>query len=248
MSAANNHNQDTIVAIATPPGHGGVGIVRLSGAKSRELASRLFTSARADFSGFKPYRLHHGWLNDQNNRKLDQVLAAYMPGPGSYTGEDVAEFQCHGSPAVLGAAVEAAMALGARLAEPGEFTKRAFLAGKMDLSQAQAVAELISAPGPGGAGLALARLEGLMGRRVRELRGQLESLRAKLCLAVDFPEDEVECLEPESFKRELHQVMDQIGLLIWPNPTGKAGWPYWPARLTLSSPVCLMPCLAGSGP
>jgi tRNA modification GTPase len=211
---ADYSQDDTIAAIATPPGHGGVGIVRLSGGRSLELAAKMFVSMRPNFSGLKPYRLHHGWLRDASGRELDKVLAAYMPGPGSYTGQDVVEFHCHGSPAVLRAAVEAAVALGARPAEPGEFTKRAFLAGKMDLSQAQAVAELIAAPSRAGVGLALSRLEGLMGRRVSELRSRLEGLRAKLCLAVDFPEEEMECLEPEIFHGELRQVMEDIDRLV----------------------------------
>ncbi|KAF0233572.1 MAG: tRNA modification [Desulfovibrionaceae bacterium] len=206
--------EDTIVAVVTPPGRGGVGIVRFSGPNAFSMGQRLFSSPRADFAGFKPYRLHHGTLLDATGRHLDDVLAAYMPGPGSYTGEDVVEFNCHGSPAILRALVGAALALGARHAAPGEFTKRAFLAGRMDLSQAQAVAELVAADTLAGAGLALSRLEGLMARRVGELRSRLEALRMSICLAVDFPEDEGECLDPPGFLAALTEVMDHIGLLI----------------------------------
>lgn len=206
--------EDTIVAVVTPPGRGGVGIVRLSGPDARAMGQRLFSSPHADFAGFKPYRLHHGTLLDATGRHLDDVLAAYMPGPGSYTGEDVVEFNCHGSPAILRALVGAALSLGARHAAPGEFTKRAFLAGRMDLSQAQAVAELVAADTLAGAGLALSRLEGLMARRVGELRARLEGLRMSICLAVDFPEDEGECLDPPGFLAALTEVMDHMGLLI----------------------------------
>ncbi len=136
-----------------------------------------------------------------------------MPGPHSYTGEDVAEFHCHGSPAILRAVLAACLALGARQAQPGEFTKRAFLAGRMDLSQAQAVAELVNAPTAAGAGLALARLEGLMARRVGELRERLEGLRVQICLAVDFPEDEVECLDAGAFQAAVAAVDADIALL-----------------------------------
>lgn len=206
--------EDTIVAVVTPPGRGGVGIVRLSGPDALAMGQRLFSSPRAGFAGFKPYRLHHGTLLDATGRHLDDVLAAYMPGPGSYTGEDVVEFNCHGSPAILRALVGAALSLGARHAAPGEFTKRAFLAGRMDLSQAQAVAELVAADTLAGAGLALSRLEGLMARRVGELRARLEGLRMSICLAVDFPEDEGECLDPPGFLAALAEVMDHMGLLI----------------------------------
>ena len=208
------HAEDTIVAVVTAPGRGGVGIVRLSGPEARVMAEKLFSSARPDFSGLRPYRLHHGRLLDAAGRGLDDVLAAFMPGPGSYTGEDVVEFNCHGSPAVLRAAVGACLALGARHAGRGEFTRRAFLAGRMDLSQAQAVAELVASDTLAGAGLALARLEGVMARRVSELRAQLEALRVQICLAVDFPEEEVECLDPGTFLDAVGGVMDHIALLV----------------------------------
>lgn len=204
---------DTIVAAVTPPGRGGVGMVRLSGPDAKGIAASLFQSKKPGFTGFKPYRLHHGILHDQNGRPLDDVLAAYMPGPNSYTGEDVAEFSCHGSPAILRAVTAACLALGARHAEPGEFTRRAFLSGRMDLSQAQAVAELAASDTLAGASLALARLEGLMGKRVGELRAALEELRANVCLAVDFPEDEVECLDAASFRVRVDAVLQGLGRL-----------------------------------
>ncbi|WP_243360684.1 tRNA uridine-5-carboxymethylaminomethyl(34) synthesis GTPase MnmE [Fundidesulfovibrio terrae] len=205
---------DTIAAIVTAPGRAGVGIVRVSGPQARPLAERLFRSAKEGFSGLKPYRLHHGMLLDAGGRPLDDVLCAFMPGPNSYTGEDVVEFNCHGTPAVLRAVLGAALSLGARHAERGEFTKRAFLSGRMDLSQAQAVAELVAADTLAGAGLALARLEGVMARRVSELRSRLEGLRVQICLAVDFPEEEVDCLEPASFLEAVGQVTEQIGVLV----------------------------------
>jgi tRNA modification GTPase len=206
--------EETIVAVVTPPGRGGVGIVRLSGEGARAIGERLFRSDKPAFSGFKPYRLHHGTLLDASGRPLDDVLAAYMPGPGSYTGEDVVEFNCHGSPAILRAAVGAALALGARIARPGEFTKRAFLAGRLDLSQAQAVAELVAADTLAGAGLALSRLTGLMARRVGEMRADLVELRTQICLAVDFPEDEAECLDSGSFQARLDRIGNMIGVLM----------------------------------
>ena len=107
---------DTIVAIATPPGQGAIGIVRLSGPASADIARLFFHSSRPVFAGFKPYHLHHGQLRDGNGKFVDEVLAAWMPGPGSFTGEDVLEFQCHGGSAILRQVVEECLAHGARLA------------------------------------------------------------------------------------------------------------------------------------
>lgn len=205
---------DTIAAVVTPPGRGGVGIVRVSGPLARRIGAALFHSPREGFAGLKPYRVHHGTLRDASGRSLDDALAVFMPGPGSYTGEDVVEFNCHGSPAVLRMVLGACAALGARHARPGEFTRRAFLAGRMDLSQAQAVAELIASDGSAGAGLALARLEGLMARRVGAIKARLEELRVHICLAVDFPEDDVECMDASAFLEGVRSVRAGIAALV----------------------------------
>ena len=162
MAPAAPSGTDTIAAVATPPGRGGVGVIRVSGPQSRAVAERLFVSPRPDFTGLRPYRLHHGTLRAPSGRTLDEAMAAFMPGPGSYTGEDTVELYCHGSPAVLTAVLAAVFACGARPAGPGEFTKRAFQNGRLDLSQAEAVAELIAARGDAQADLALARLAGGM--------------------------------------------------------------------------------------
>lgn len=192
---------DTIAAVATPPGSGGVGIVRVSGPKALAVAGKLFASSRPGFTRMRPYRLHHGHVREPGGAVLDEVLAAFMPGPGSYTGEDVVEFNCHGGPAVLRAVLEAALEAGARPAAAGEFTFRAFRNGRLDLTQAEAVAEAVAAPTRAGLTLAQTKLSGALGALVDELRRGLEELRVKLCVAVDFPEDEVECLAPEELAR-----------------------------------------------
>ena len=197
---------DTIVAIATPPGQGAIGIVRLSGPASADIARLFFHSSRPVFAGFKPYHLHHGQLRDGNGNFVDEVLAAWMPGPGSFTGEDVLEFQCHGGSAILRQVVEECLAHGARLAEPGEFSKRAFLNSRMDLTQAEAIMELVNAPTAVAVGLAGSKLEGLLACRIGELRQGLETLRVQLCVAVDFPEDEVECLAPDDLAGGIGEV------------------------------------------
>lgn len=187
---------DTIVAQATPPGTGALAIVRLSGPRSAELLGRVFLPHRRMKGAFGPWRLTHGRVLDRSCMPLDDVLAVFMPGPRTPTGEDMAEVQCHGSPVITREIVAALVELGARPAERGEFTRRAFLNGRMDLSQAEAVATLISAPGLGGARLALNGLDGLLARKTRELREEIEDLRALATLGVDFPEEETEQIAP----------------------------------------------------
>jgi len=204
---------DTIVAIATPPGQGAIGIVRLSGPAAGEIAGGLFQSSRPGFAGLKPYRLHHGQLRDGSGAFLDEALVAFMPGPGSFTGEDVAELHCHGGGAILRQVVEECLRRGARLAAPGEFSKRAFLNGRMDLTQAEAIMELVSAPSSVSVALAGSKLEGLLARRVGELRARLEALRVQLCVAVDFPEDEVDCLAPDALAGACGEVRAAIAEL-----------------------------------
>jgi len=208
-----NTPNDTIVAIATPPGQGAIGVIRLSGARAPEIARGLFHSSRPKFEGFRPYHLHHGQLRDAQGNFLDEALVAYMPGPGSFTGEDVVELQCHGGGAILRRVVEECLAGGARLAEAGEFSKRAFLNSRLDLTQAEAIMELVSAPTAVAVGLAGSKLEGLLARRVGELRAGLEALRVQLCVAVDFPDDEVECLAPQDLSRGVAQIREAMAEL-----------------------------------
>lgn len=207
-------NEETIAAIATPPGPGGIGIVRVSGPCSFRILERLFRPARRDFSGFRPWMLHRGRITDQYGQTLDDALAVFMPGPRTFTGEDIAELQCHGGPALLAAILEACLAAGARLAERGEFSRRAFLHGRMDLAQAEAVAEMIAAPGVEGTRLAATRLNGLLSQRITHLRERLEALRAQFCLAVDFPDEEVESVAPEQFLTTLEEVDTALGALL----------------------------------
>jgi tRNA modification GTPase len=197
---------ETIAAVATPPGRGGVGVIRVSGPESLSLACSLFRSPLPEFQGPFPYRMHHGWITDEEGHDLDEVMLCFMPGPKSFTGENVVEFHCHGSPAVLQAVLGNLFRLGARPAGPGEFTARAFLNGRMDLSQAEAVAEMINASTLAGVRLAGEKLKGALGERVRQLRGDLEDLRGQLCLAVDFPEEEVECLSRATFLEQLSVI------------------------------------------
>ena len=213
-SDPNKHGR-TIAAIATPPGAGGVGIIRISGPEAKALARVLFRSSTNAFSDFTPRMLHHGHLLEpRSGLCIDEVLVAYMPGPRSYTGEDVVEINCHGGPAILAAALEALFACGALAAEKGEFTKRAFLNGRLDLTQAEAVAEAIAAPSREGLRLAQAKLSGKLGQQMRNLRAKLLRLKQQLCLALDFPEDEVEEASPEQLDAMLEPILESIRELI----------------------------------
>ncbi len=208
-------SSDTIAAIATPLGQGGVGIVRLSGPQSPAIGRRIFRSARRSFSGFNPYVLHHGWIVSPRKEILDEVLVSYMPAPGSYTAEDVLEVNCHGGPAVVQAVLELALEHGARLAAPGEFTWRAFMNGRIDLSQAESVAEMVAASTQSGMRLAGAKLGGGLQRKIQGLKAKLQELQAALCATVDFPEEEgAEELNREETARSILEVDSGVQELL----------------------------------
>ena len=170
---------DTIVAIATPPGRGGIGVVRVSGSSAPRVAGALLKLEH-------PLRARHATFA---RVKGDQVVATYFPAPNSYTGEDVVEISAHGSPVVLRQILEDSMQAGARLAEPGEFTLRAFLSGRLDLIQAEAVADLIDAVTPLQARAAFDQLEGTLTERIGEIGDELFDLTARLEASLDFPDE-----------------------------------------------------------
>lgn len=204
----------TIAAIATAPGRGGIAIVRMSGPDALAILRRVFKSGNPAFRGFSPWRLHHGIVADSSGEALDEVLAVHMPAPNTYTGEEVVEIHCHGGQFVVEKILEILINLGARQADRGEFTRRAFLNGKMDLSQAEAVAELIAAPSREALRYGYKRLEGLFGRNVSELRKKLDELRALSAMGVDFPDDEVPAIENSEFKVRLTAIRNGIGELL----------------------------------
>ncbi|MDR2055957.1 MAG: tRNA uridine-5-carboxymethylaminomethyl(34) synthesis GTPase MnmE [Desulfovibrio sp.] len=204
----------TIAAIATPPGSGGIGIARLCGPRAKEILARMFLPFSPHFENFHPWMLYRGRVLDENGDPLDDALAVFMPGPRTYAGEDMAEIHCHGGPLIVQGVLGKMLSLGARAAERGEFSRRAFLNGRMDLSQAEAVAEMIAAPSREALQYGLNRLDGLLGRRVTALREELDNLRAQVCLAVDFPEEDVECLAREDFAAAVEAVMKAVRTLL----------------------------------
>ncbi len=208
-------SKDTIAAISTPPGAGGIAVLRISGPEVLTILSRLFVPAKErDFFHFRPRFLHYGHVSDSRGRVLDEVLAVFMPGPRSFTGEDVGEIHCHGGLGVSAALLEAALDAGARPAGPGEFTRRAFMNGRLDLTQAEAVAELISAPSPQGARLAAAKLDGALGRQIRAIRAAVDALRSQVILAVDFPDEEAELLCRDAFARTIEEARTAVRRLL----------------------------------
>jgi tRNA modification GTPase len=211
-------SMDTIAAVATPLGRGGIGIVRISGPRSREMGETLFVSARRDFPGFSSHVLHHGWIVTGQGHRIDEVLTSFMPAPASYTGEDVLEINSHGGPAVVQAILELVLEQGARLADPGEFTLRAFLNRRMDLSQAEAVAEMVEANTRIGLDLAGAKLGGGLRETVDSLRDRLQGLLARLMAELDFPEEMDDHAEEmgagKYISEELNTVQDQLHSLL----------------------------------
>lgn len=204
--------RDTIVAISTPAGRGGLGVVRLSGERSREIAERVLR--------FRSQRTWQAWhsqlteLLDSDNSTIDQAVVSFFEGPRSYTGEDVVEITCHGSPVVLRTCVERATQHGARLAEPGEFTLRAYLSGRIDLPQAEAVRELIDATTLYQARVAAQQINGSVSHRIRPVKEQLVELISLLEAGIDFAEDDVSVAEPNEILRRLSPIRSELERLV----------------------------------
>lgn len=194
---------DTIAAIATPPGQGGVGIIRVSGPAALAIAQQLAHIQPT------PRHAHYGTFWQQDTA-LDQGLTLYFPGPHSFTGEDVLELQGHGGPVVMDLLLKACLQAGARQARPGEFSERAFLNDKLDLAQAEAIADLIEASSEQAARNALHSLQGAFSSRVHSLTEALIALRIYVEAAIDFPEEEIDFLADGHVLAQLQAVRDQL--------------------------------------
>jgi tRNA modification GTPase len=199
---------ETIAAIATPPGRGGIGVVRLSGPATRRIAEAVLGRLP------RPRHATVARFLDAAGQSLDQGLALFFPAPHSFTGEDVLELHGHGGPVVLDMLLARVLALGARVARPGEFSERAFLNGKLDLAQAEAVADLIEAGTEAAARSALRSLEGEFSRRVQALVEALAQLRTYVEAALDFPEEEIDFLADERLVQELGTLARACAALL----------------------------------
>jgi tRNA modification GTPase len=204
---------DTIVAPATPPGEGGIAIVRLSGASAGACLEAVF-KGRVVVGAMTSHRLYHGRLCRPDGRLVDDVLAVIMRNPHSYTGEDVVELHCHGGSQVLRNVLDLMVDTGARLARPGEFTQRAFLNGKLDLAQAEAVIDVIKSRSERACQVALGQLEGRLSQKIHRFADQLTESLAYLEAHIDFPDDEVGILDPDGLLVPVTRVKQEIDELL----------------------------------
>ena len=195
---------DTIAAIATATGRGGVGIVRVSGAKARLVAEQLLNIK------LQPRHAHYCDFSSSTGAVLDQGIALFFPGPNSFTGEDVLELQGHGGPVILDLLLREITQLGIRLARPGEFSERAFLNDKLDLAQAEAIADLIDATSEQAARNALHSLQGVFSKRIHELVEALIHLRIYVEASIDFPEEEIDFLSDGKVARDLDGIISKL--------------------------------------
>ena len=208
------YKQDTIAAIATPPGEGSIAVIRMSGVDAEQIAARIFFRPHNKDSKLQSHRLYHGTVRDPKSaRAVDEVLLAIMRRPKSYTGEDVVEIHCHGGAFIVRRVLQLVLSEGARQAEPGEFTKRAFLNGRLDLSQAEAVLDLIRARTERSAALALDQASGNLSHWVEELRSHLLSLLVEVEAAIDFPEEEIELLKRQELAHAIYELTQKISII-----------------------------------
>lgn len=208
-----NPNSDTIAAIATPPGIGGIAVIRISGPKSWEVAKQL---AAAPAAGAPPAKnsVNHAYIVNNNNELIDEVLISFFKSPHSYTGEDVVEVSCHGGNISSKRLLKLILSHDVRVARPGEFTERAFLNGKLDLAQAEAVSSLIHARSEAGARAAVSQLAGKLSEYIRDMRAKILDLLALLELELDFSEEDVSFQSLESRKADLLDLHKKTEHLI----------------------------------
>ncbi len=207
-----NHLDDTIVAISTPIGEGGIGIVRLSGQDAIGIANKIFSSPKGKrLKDTKSHTVVYGFIvNPDSRERIDEVLVTVMRAPKTYTKEDVIEINCHGGMLPLHACIQLLLNEGARLAEPGEFTKRAFLNGRIDLSQAEAVIDLIRAKTGQAEKVALKQLEGRLSEKIKKIVDRLTDICAHIEAYIDFPEEEIEIITKNEIIHSMQALRNEL--------------------------------------
>lgn len=207
---------ETIAAISTPLGEGGIGLVRLSGPDAFAIVLKIFKKTKADLKQYpEARRLYHGYIEDSSGVKLDEVLVSFMPAPYTYTREDIVEINCHGGIFALRAVLRLVLDSGARLAEPGEYTKRAFLSGRIDMSQAEAVIAVIKARSEEAVKMAARTLDGELSSRIKAIREKIIKARAPIEASIDYPEEFHEADNPAEFiPKTLEEIKKEISLLL----------------------------------
>ena len=213
--------EDTIAAIATPFGEGGIGIVRISGGEAEKIMSEVFDPAAKKYSPDENRRLLYGHIRDKDGSIIDEVLCVFMRGPHTYTGEDVCEIDCHGGIVPLRKTLELVYSLGARPAERGEFTKRAFLNGRIDLSQAEAVIDLVKAKADRTFDVAMDQLQGRLSKDIKEIRAKLMDLLVELTVNIDYPDEDIEVITYERLSSGLKDAKADIDRLLAGSTTGR---------------------------
>ena len=213
--------EDTIAAVATAYGEGGIGIIRISGEEALPILQGIF-EFHGDTDTFTSRRMTYGKIIDkEKNQIIDEVLAVYMKGPKTYTAEDVVEINCHGSMVSLRKTLALVLRKGARLAEPGEFTKRAFLNGRLDLSQAEAVIDMIRAKTDKSFDVAVSQLEGRLSLKVEEIRQKLLDLLVDITVNIDYPDEDIEEMTYEKLEESIVETQDMIEKLLTTSSTGR---------------------------
>ncbi|MFO8068806.1 MAG: tRNA uridine-5-carboxymethylaminomethyl(34) synthesis GTPase MnmE [Alkalibacterium sp.] len=214
---------DTIAAISTPPGEGGIGIVRISGDEALEIADRVYQSGRKQLNNQKTHTIHYGHIvNPKTDEQIDEVMVSIMRAPKTYTREDVVEINTHGGIVSVNKVLQTVLHNGARLAEPGEFTKRAFLNGRIDLSQAEAVMDVIRAKTDKAMHMAVSQLDGNLSRLIRNLRQEILLTLAQVEVNIDYPEyDDVEEVTSRLLVEKAKEVKAQVAALLETAGQGK---------------------------
>ena len=213
---------DTIAAISTAIGEGGIAIIRISGERSKEIADNIFEAKnKKPILDMKSYTMKYGYIIDENKNHIDEVIISYMKGPRSFTAEDTIEINCHGGVVATNKVLETVIRQGARLAEPGEFTKRAFLNGRIDLSQAEAVIDIITSKTELSMKSALMQSEGVISKEIRALRDKIISIIAHIEATVDYPEDDLEEVTADEAIKDLQNINEEIKRLIDTSEEGK---------------------------
>ena len=215
--------EDTIAAIATAYGEGGIGIIRLSGEEAKVILDKIFAPKSSQYKeSIVNRQLYYGHIVDPlSSQVIDEVMAVYMKAPATYTTEDVVEIYCHGSIVALRKTLSLALKNGARLAEKGEFTKRAFLNGRLDLTQAEAVIDIVKAKTDKSFDVALSQMEGVLSERVSAIRQLLMDLLVDITVNIDYPDEDIEILTYQRLKGSISEINDMIKKLLSTTGTGR---------------------------
>ena len=213
---------DTIAAVATTIGEGGISIIRISGSESLEIVSKIFKGKNGKkLDDIKSYTMRYGFIINEDGSIIDEVIVSYMKGPRSFTSEDTVEINCHGGIVVTNSVLKQVIKAGARLAEPGEFTKRAFLNGRIDLSQAEAVIDIIRAKTELSAKSAIMQSEGKISREINLIRQRLLAIIASIEATVDYPEEDLEEITADNASKRLKNILKLIEKLLNTAEEGK---------------------------